>query len=267
MDLIDCQPIKKEELEKAFSKHQISVLSIINYPKIFYWEMSNPKPFPVPIRHLPKKSCRVWMQIEVPQAATRIENHQNKATYAKTEQELFDIAESISIHPFVNYKKPFFRVAHKDLDIKEKFYYEKDDLESVRSALLEACALQVKLVQLKQDAECYQMSELKEYMQEHKLVKSGSSEALQSRMVRHMLSQQHALELNSKQQPDAPPPLPPPNVPQEDSLLQEPSASISTQQKSSDAACPPTGSEPCSSKLPGDAPRKGSVNQCHFFDI
>ena len=130
VDLIGSQKVSMDDLTENVEKHQIVDLSVITYKKIFAWELDNAKRFAEPIRHLPKKSCQVWMSVDYPELAEKVQALMKKASKLEKEDELQKVAKEAGISTLKRAKGSMWRVLHKELDIAQKFPYSLEKPES-----------------------------------------------------------------------------------------------------------------------------------------
>lgn len=164
VELCDCMKVTSETMKHSFDKHQVSDLSIIKYDTVYAWVFTNPTAFKEPVRHLPKQACRIWMQIEYPQCATRIRKVMQEAqTVDVTDMDrVNDIATKAGLANFPKYKTPYFRAMDKDADYQEKFYYVLEDAAGLKSSLMRALTFCLTVGELQDSADCMQMSEVKD---------------------------------------------------------------------------------------------------------
>eukprot|EP00434_Breviolum_minutum_P043959 symbB.v1.2.039208.t1/scaffold6410.1/size18337/1 len=168
VELCDCITVTSETLEHSFDKHQVSDLSIIKYATVYAWVFTNATAFNEPVRHLPKQSCRIWMQIEYPKNATRIRKCiQEAQTVDVTDMDqINDIATKAGLTNFPKYKTPYFRAMDKEADYHEKFFYVLENAASVKASLMRALTFCLTVNELQDSADCMQMAEVKAAIKE-----------------------------------------------------------------------------------------------------
>ncbi len=188
VDLIGSQRVSMDDLEKNVEKHQIEDLSLITYKKIFVWEVSNAKRFAEPLRHLPKKSCQVWMSVEYPCLAEKVQSLMEKASKLENDEELLEVAKEAGISSLKRGKGNYWRVLCKDFDISEKFPYSLQNKESLKAALLKAFAFQHSLALHQDDVACMQVFELRECVATHGIATTKTSaDALRKAVLHHFV--------------------------------------------------------------------------------
>ena len=168
VELCDCVTVTSETLEHSFDKHQVSDLSIIKYATVYAWVFTNATAFNEPVRHLPKQSCRIWMQIEYPKNATRIRKCiQEAQTVDVTDMDqINDIATKAGLTNFPKYKTTYFRAMDKEADYHEKFFYVLENAASVKASLMRALTFCLTVNELQDSADCMQMAEVKAAIKE-----------------------------------------------------------------------------------------------------
>lgn len=185
MDLIDSFKVSKADLENNFEKHRIEDLGIVSYPQAWAWELCSPKRFAEPLRYLPKSGARTWINLSFPERAKHV--HLCLADARKPDcssESMKDIAKNGDVIDFGKYKKPYWRVLNKNLDVSERFSYQANDEDGKRVALVQALEFQLKLAKLEDQGSCMQLPEIKKFLAHHALDKNGTLNTLRIRMLR-----------------------------------------------------------------------------------
>lgn len=188
---MNVRKLKQKELEENIDKHGVEDLSIITYKDTFAWELQDPDPFDPPVRHIPKQAARIWMNIEYPLAEARARARLDSVralepSDSDSDPKLMKILDDCcQISLMSRSKNPYFRVLEKRFDLSQKFPFKAGDPESQRASAAQALEFNVELAKLKDESSCMQLPELKKYMTDHGLPKSGNLDKLREAMVAH----------------------------------------------------------------------------------
>ena len=185
VEVIGCSKISKEELEGSVDKHGVEDVSLIQYEQVFAWELSNPCRYSPPILCVPKPGARIWKNLEYPSSGARALKMLTKARSASdvNGKAFLELALDMRLQLFEKSKRPYWRIQEKDLDFTMKFEFTKDNLDEKKQKAVEAMELRHYISCLEDEAFCVTSSEIRAWLQERGLPKTGSKDALASRMV------------------------------------------------------------------------------------
>ena len=193
VDIIAAFELTQADLENNRDKHQIEDLSIVSYERPWAWEVENPVKFSDPVRVLPPRNCRVWCKIELPKKAKNLETLFLQASDAAGPEMLLEIGKAAGVVDFGKCKKPYWRLHNADVGIiAKKFHYVSGDFESKHKVFLDSLKFLSSLAEVEDVVDCMQTWELRKWLEERNVSKTGSCETLRARVVKHWVS--HELE-------------------------------------------------------------------------
>lgn len=188
VQLLDCIKVSTTMLEQNTEKHMVTDLTQIKYTQTFAWILSAPHKYSSPLRFLPKQGARQWITLDYPSRGKVVGERLQKAKQVSEDVKQFDaIARDMCVEVFEASKNPYWRVRDNTIDFMKKFHFVCGNPESRVRAGIQAMEVQYELALIEDEVLCLTSPELKEWMIQTGLSKTGSKDVLQARMIRKKL--------------------------------------------------------------------------------